>query len=65
MKKLVKISSYILTTMLVIFISQSSAYASGNVSNNGALTGTQILGGLGILLLVILVPLVKKSRRLS
>ncbi len=62
MKKLQKFSAYILTTVMVLLVSQYSVFAAGENSNNdSSLSGIQVIGGLAILLLVILLPLLKKE----
>jgi hypothetical protein len=64
MKKLIKISGFVLATVMIFFISLSSSFAAGDPAVNGSsLTGFQIFGGLVILLLVILVPLAKRSHK--
>jgi hypothetical protein len=64
MKKLLKVSSYILATVLAFVLSNVSAFAAGNTENS-SLTGAQVIGGLAILLLVILVPTMKSARKAS
>ena len=60
MKKLQKISSYILATLMVLLISQLSVFAAGDTANNNSsLTAFQVIGGLAILLFFILVPLMR------
>jgi hypothetical protein len=62
MKKLLKISSYILATVMVFLISQFSVFAAGDAANNdSSLSGLQVVGGLAVLLLVILLPIMKAS----
>jgi hypothetical protein len=64
MKKLYKISSYILATVMVLLISQTSVFAADDSVNKGSsLSGMQVFGGLAVLLLVIFLPLVKKSKK--
>jgi hypothetical protein len=63
MKKLLKVSSYILATVLVFVLSQVSAFAAGNNGNASSLTAGQVIGGFAVLLLVILIPIMKSSRK--
>jgi hypothetical protein len=64
MKKLIRFSSYILATVFALIIFSISASAAGtSTENHSALTGGQVFGGLVILLLVILIPLVRSSRK--
>jgi hypothetical protein len=64
MKKLIKMSGYILATMMVLLISQLSVFAADGSSNQGSsLTGAQVFGGFAVLVLVILLPLFKKSNK--
>ncbi len=61
MKKLLKVTSYILATVLAFVLSNVTAFAADG-SNNGALSAGQVIGGLAILLLVIIVPVMKGAR---
>jgi hypothetical protein len=64
MKKLQKISSYILTTVLVMLISQYPVLAADDSLNqDSSLSGIQVIGGFAILMLVILLPLLKKEKK--
>ena len=63
MKKLFKISSYTLATMIAFVLSQGTVLAAGNATDNAGLSGGQVVGGLSILLLAILVPTIKKARK--
>jgi len=64
MKKQFKISSYLLATALMIIMSQFTVFASGeNSGNPSSLSALQVVGGLSLLLLVILVPLMKRSEK--
>ena len=64
MKKLQKISAYILATVMMLLISQYSVFAASDPSNQGSsLSGIQVIGGFAVLLLVILLPLLKKQNR--
>jgi hypothetical protein len=63
MKKLFKVSSYILATVLAFVLSNVSAFAANNTTDNAPLSGGQVIGGLAILLLVILVPIMKSARK--
>jgi hypothetical protein len=60
MKKLQKISSYILATVMILLVSQLSVFAAGDtVNNESSLSAFQVIGGLVILLFFILVPLMR------
>jgi hypothetical protein len=60
MKKLQKFTGYILATVMILLASQFSVLAAGGtVNNESSLTAFQVIGGLAILLLFILVPLMK------
>ena len=60
MKKLQKITSYILATVMVLLVSQFSVLAAGETANNdSSLSAFQVIGGLALLLFFILVPLMK------
>jgi uncharacterized integral membrane protein len=64
MKTIIKISGYLLATLMVLLFSQLSVLAAGEPVNNGStMTFNQVVGGLAILLLAILVPLLKGSRK--
>jgi hypothetical protein len=63
MKKLLSISSYILATVLVFVLSNVSAFAANNNSDNSSLSGGQVIGGVAILLAVILIPTMKAARK--
>jgi fumarate reductase subunit D len=66
MKKLQKMTSYILATVMVLLVSQFSVFAAGETANNSSsLTAGQIIGGLAVLLLVILVPLMRGGKRVT
>lgn len=62
MKKLIKVTSYILATVIAFVLSDVTALAAGNTNeNSSSLTGMQVIGGLALLLIVILVPMMKSS----
>jgi hypothetical protein len=62
MKKLQKISSYILATVMVFMGSQLSVFAAGDaVKDDSSLSAFQVIGGLVILLFFILVPLMRSA----
>jgi len=63
MKSLFKVSSYILATVLAFVLSNVTAFAADGNTENSALTGGQVIGGLAVLLLVILVPIMKSARK--
>jgi hypothetical protein len=59
MKNLQKIASYILETVILLLVFQFSLLAAGEPAKNNAssLTAFQVIGGLAILLIFVLVPL--------
>jgi hypothetical protein len=60
MKKLQKISGYILATLMALLVSQLSVFAAGDaVNNESSLSAFQVIGGLAILFIFILVPLMR------
>jgi hypothetical protein len=64
MKKLQKITNYILTSVIVLLVSQFSVFAAGGtVNNDSSLSAFQVIGGMVILLLFILVPLMRGAGR--
>jgi len=63
MKKLLKVTSYILATVLVLVISQVSAFAAGPDNGSSSLSGLQVIGGLALLIGVILIPTMKSARK--
>jgi hypothetical protein len=63
MKKLLKISSYILATIMVLLVTQGSVFAAGDASNSNSLSGGQVFGGFALLVLVILLPLIKGAKK--
>jgi hypothetical protein len=64
MKRLQKISIYILTTVLVMLISQYPVFAADdNLNRDSSLSGVQVIGGFATLMLVILLPLLKKEKK--
>lgn len=64
MKTLIKMSGYILATLMILLFNQFSVLAAGEPANNSsALTFNQVIGGLAILIVAILVPLVKGTRK--
>jgi hypothetical protein len=66
MKNLQKLTSYILATVMVLLVSQFSVFAAGEpVSNSSSLTAGQIIGGLAVLLLVILVPIMSGGKKVT
>ena len=62
MKKLLRVSSYILATVLAFVLSNVTAFAADN-TNNGSLTGGQVIGGVAVLLAVILIPTMRSARK--
>ena len=55
-------SGYILATVMVLLISLNTVFAAGDPSNqDSSLSGIQVIGGFAILMLVILLPLLKKE----
>ena len=64
MKKILKIFSYALVTIAVLLVSQFSVFAANDPAGQASsLTGSQVIGGLAILLLVIVLPLMKGSHK--
>jgi hypothetical protein len=64
MKKLSKISSYILAILMVLLISQVSVFAADDSLNkDSSLSGIQVVGGFALLIFVILLPLIKGVRK--
>jgi hypothetical protein len=63
MKNLIKVSSYTLTTALVLVLSQFSALAAGNTANDSTLSFGQVMGGIALLVAAIMVPTMKSSRK--
>jgi hypothetical protein len=64
MKNLIKVSSYILATVLVFVMSQASAFAAdGNTTSGSSLSAGQVIGGLALLLAVILLPILKSVKK--
>jgi hypothetical protein len=60
MKNIQKIASYILATVILLLVSQFSLLAAGETVNNASsLSAFQVIGGLAILLIFILVPLMR------
>jgi hypothetical protein len=49
MKKLLKISSYTLATIIAFVMSQGTVLAAGNATDNAGLSGGQVVGGLSII----------------
>ncbi len=62
MKNLLKATSYTLATAFVFVISQSSVLAASG-SNDSSLTGTQVIGGVALLVAAIIVPTMKSARK--
>jgi ethanolamine transporter EutH len=63
MKKLIKISSYALATVIAFVISLGSAFAAGNTPENASLNSGEVVGGISILLLAILLPTIQRERK--
>ncbi len=63
MKNLIKVSSYILATVLVFVMSQASAFAADGNANGSSLSAGQVVGGLAVLLAVILLPIMKSAKK--
>jgi hypothetical protein len=59
MKKLQKITAYILAAVFLLLGLQFSVFAAGTTQNDSSLSAFQVIGGLAILLIFILVPLMK------
>jgi hypothetical protein len=54
--------SYSLLILVALILVQSSATAADGKSPDGSLTGVQVVGGLLLLLVVIMVPLIKSGK---
>jgi hypothetical protein len=66
MKKLFKISSYVLATLVMLLISQVSVFAADDSLNKASsLNGIQVIGGFALLVFVILLPLMKRAHKLE
>ncbi len=62
MKKLVKVAGFISATIVMLALSQSSAFAADRITNNNSsLSGMEVIGGLVILLAVIIFPIIKSK----
>lgn len=58
MKNLQKICRYILSSVIVLLVFQFSVFAGGGaVNNDSSLSAFQVIGGLAILVIFILIPL--------
>jgi hypothetical protein len=62
MKKLIKYFSYTLSILAGLSLIQATASAADGKSPEGSLTGAQVVGGLLVLLLVIMVPLINGGK---
>ena len=63
MKNFLKFTSYTLGTAFVFVMSQSSAFAASTSSADSALTGTQVIGGVALLIAAIVIPTMKASNK--
>jgi hypothetical protein len=63
MKKFIKSFSYMLITVILLLVSQFSVFANNFSHNDSELTGILVLGGFVIMMLVVLLPLFKKSNQ--
>jgi hypothetical protein len=64
MKKLQKITGYLLATVILFLVSQFPVLAAGGtVNNDSSLSAFQVIGGLVVLLFFILVPLMRGAGR--
>ncbi|HEV3221390.1 MAG TPA: hypothetical protein VGZ90_00855 [Puia sp.] len=64
MKKLFKIAGYTLATVLAFILTQSPVFAAnGPAGNESSLSGLQVIGGFAVLLLVILIPIMRSSKK--
>ena len=63
MKNFLKMAGYTLATLMVLFVSQSSALAADGSSNTSSMSGIQVFGGFVVLALVILLPLLKAEKK--
>jgi hypothetical protein len=64
MKNLSKIAGYVLATVLAFILTQSQVLAAnGPAGNESSLSGIQVIGGFAVLLLVILIPIMRSSKK--
>lgn len=64
MKNLSKIAGCLLATVLVFILTQSQVFAAnGPAGNESSLSAIQVIGGLAVLLLVILIPIMRSSKK--
>jgi len=64
MKNLSKIAGYLVATVLAFILTQSQVLAAaGPAGNESSLSGLQVVGGLAVLLLVILIPIMRSSKK--
>lgn len=65
MKTPLKTIRFILTTVLIVIVSQTNVFAEGNkdMENSSVLNAVEVIGGIVILLSILVLPLVKSSNR--
>ena len=65
MKTSLKTIRFILTTVLIVIISQTNVLAQSNkdMANSSVLNAIEVIGGIVILLSILVLPLVKSSNR--
>jgi hypothetical protein len=64
MKNLSKIAGYTVATILAFILTQSQVLAAnGPAGNESSLSGAQVIGGFAVLLLVILIPIMRSSKK--
>jgi hypothetical protein len=64
MKKLSGIAGYTLATVLAFILTQSPVLAAdGSAGNESSLSAFQVIGGFAVLLLVILIPIMRSSKK--
>lgn len=65
MKTSLKTIRFILTTVLIVIVSQTNVFAEGNkdMENSSVLNAVEVIGGIVILLSILVLPLVKSSNR--
>lgn len=59
-----KVFSYLIATISMVIISQSYVFAGGKI-DNGYLSVSQIVGGIAFLVAVIMMPVLRHTRRVN
>lgn len=65
MKNSLKVTRFILTTLLIVIVSQTDVCAQGNkdISTSTGLNALEVIGGITLLLTILVLPLVKSCNR--